>query len=76
MAKKEIFLGLWQSIKDPLSENRGAGELAFYKPWLSIQDFPSKGRVSRIKGWKTNEYIISFQIYKRDVSTCLNGMMK
>ena len=37
-----------------LSENRGAGELASYKPWLSIQDFPSKGRVSRVKGWKTN----------------------
>ena len=37
-----------------LNENRGMGELASYKPWLCIQDFPSKGRVSRIKGWKTN----------------------
>ena len=37
-----------------LSENRGAGELASYKPWLTIQDFPSRGRVTRVKGWKTN----------------------
>ena len=37
-----------------LKENRGTGELAGYKPWLCIQDFPSKGRASRIKGWKTN----------------------
>ncbi len=37
-----------------LSENRGAGELASYKPWLFIQDFPSRGRVTRVKGWKTN----------------------
>ncbi|MCK9218364.1 MAG: TnsA endonuclease C-terminal domain-containing protein [Firmicutes bacterium] len=37
-----------------LSENRGAGEFASYKPWLTIQDFPSRGRVTRVKGWKTN----------------------
>jgi hypothetical protein len=36
------------------AEGRGSGELSNYKPWLTIQDFPSKGRVHRIKGWKTN----------------------
>jgi TnsA endonuclease C terminal./TnsA endonuclease N terminal. len=37
-----------------LSENRGAGNFDTYKPWLTIQDFPSKGRVSRLKGWKSH----------------------
>jgi hypothetical protein len=53
MAKRDTSWTM-AKYKRFLSENRGAGELASYKPWLSIQDFPSKGRVSRIKGWKTN----------------------
>lgn len=36
-----------------LNEKRGVGELREYKPWLTIQDMPSLGRVSRIKGIKT-----------------------
>ena len=35
-------------------EGRGNGELSNYKPWLTIQDVPSTGRVHRLKGWKTN----------------------
>ena len=36
-----------------LTEGRGQGTLADYKPWVQIQDFPSKGIVSRVKGCKT-----------------------
>ena len=36
-----------------LTEGRGQGTLADYKPWVQIQDFPSKGIVSRVKGRKT-----------------------
>lgn len=35
-------------------EGRGQGELASYKPWLTVQDVPSKGRAHRLKGWKTS----------------------
>lgn len=37
-----------------IKEGRGQGEGKDYKPWLTIQDFPSRGRTSRILGWKTN----------------------
>ncbi|MDI2585835.1 TnsA endonuclease N-terminal domain-containing protein [Psychrobacillus sp. NEAU-3TGS] len=36
------------------AEGRGSGELNHYKPWITIQDVPSKGRSHRPKGWKTN----------------------
>ncbi|MEH2136712.1 TnsA endonuclease C-terminal domain-containing protein [Nostoc sp.] len=35
-------------------EGRGQGSGKDYQPWIKIQDFPSKGRVSRPPGWKTN----------------------
>ncbi|HEV7736265.1 MAG TPA: hypothetical protein VGO47_02690, partial [Chlamydiales bacterium] len=41
------------SIKRRIKEGRGIGRLANYKPWLHIQDVPSLGLSSRIKGWKT-----------------------
>lgn len=34
-------------------EGRGTGRGANYKPWLLIQDVPSIGLATRIKGWKT-----------------------
>ncbi|WP_160909991.1 TnsA endonuclease N-terminal domain-containing protein [Pontibacillus yanchengensis] len=37
-----------------LKEGRGQGELKDYHPWLTIRDVPSKGVVTRSKGWKTN----------------------
>lgn len=37
-----------------IKEGRGRGSGKDYKPWLTIQDFPSKGRSSRTPGWKTN----------------------
>ncbi len=37
-----------------MKEGRGQGHGKNYQPWNKIQDFPSKGRVSRPPGWKTN----------------------
>jgi len=42
-----------EKYKRFLKEGRGQGEGKDYKPWLTIQDFPSKGRCHRIFGWKT-----------------------
>lgn len=36
------------------NEGRGQGSGKDYQPWKKIQDLPSKGRVSRPPGWKTN----------------------
>ncbi|WP_252244011.1 TnsA endonuclease C-terminal domain-containing protein [Clostridium sp. ZBS14] len=36
-----------------LKEGRGQGEGKDYKSWLTIQDFPSMGRCSRLLGWKS-----------------------
>ena len=36
-----------------IKERRGEGRGKDYKPWITIQDFPSVGRASRIFGWKS-----------------------
>ena len=41
-------------LKRWIQEGRGQGEGENYKPWLTIQDFPSMGRVTRVFGWTTN----------------------
>jgi hypothetical protein len=41
------------TIKNKLKQGRGVGVLDSYKPWLHIQDVPSKGLSTRIKGLKT-----------------------
>lgn len=59
LSKKEmIFLKRskdWNKSKYErfIKEGRGQGELAQYKPWLTIQDIPSLGRATRLFGWKT-----------------------
>jgi len=52
MAKRKID---WDEnkLKKWIQEGRGQGEGKDYKPWLTVQDFPSKGRVTRAFGWKT-----------------------
>ncbi|MBD1808113.1 TnsA endonuclease N-terminal domain-containing protein [Microcoleus sp. FACHB-SPT15] len=40
-------------IDKRIKEGRGKGRGADYKPWLLIQDVPSQGLATRIKGWKT-----------------------
>jgi TnsA endonuclease N terminal/TnsA endonuclease C terminal len=36
-----------------LKEGRGQGEREKYKPWLTVRDVSSRGRSSRVAGWKT-----------------------
>ncbi len=36
-----------------IKEGRGAGRGGDYKPWLLVQDVPSQGLASRVKGVKT-----------------------
>jgi hypothetical protein len=40
-------------IDKRISEGRGQGRGSDYKPWLLVQDVPSQGLVTRIKGWKS-----------------------
>jgi hypothetical protein len=40
-----------ESIAKRIAEGRGQGERSSYQPWHFVQDFPSRGRVHRIKGW-------------------------
>ncbi|HEX7997919.1 MAG TPA: TnsA endonuclease N-terminal domain-containing protein [Pyrinomonadaceae bacterium] len=42
-----------EKIAKCIKEGRGQGEGKNYKPWFRIQDVPSQGIVSRIRGWKT-----------------------
>lgn len=42
-----------KTLERHLKDGRGQGRGASYNPWLHIQDVPSKGLASRIKGWKT-----------------------
>ncbi|WP_031517534.1 heteromeric transposase endonuclease subunit TnsA [Desulfofalx alkaliphila] len=52
MAKRKLE---WNDnkLEKFIKEGRGQGRGSEYKPWLTIQDFPSLGRVSRLVGWKT-----------------------
>lgn len=49
MAKRRNF---WSEkiYRRYLREGRGTGDLANYNPWLHTRDFPSQGKVTRIKG--------------------------
>lgn len=49
MAKRKRKLDYDKMIKEGIGSGKGKD----YKPWLEIQDFPSKGRVTRVKGIKT-----------------------
>lgn len=42
-----------RATKKRIAENRGAGRLGDYTPWLKIQDVADGGNVTRIKGLKT-----------------------
>lgn len=52
MAKRRRGKGE-RSIRRSIRDGRGKGRGADYNPWLRIQDVPSRGLVTRIKGWKT-----------------------
>lgn len=36
-----------------LNQGRGKGDGRGYRPWISVQDFSSRGTASRVLGWKT-----------------------
>ncbi|NFO46722.1 heteromeric transposase endonuclease subunit TnsA [Clostridium botulinum] len=42
------------NIEKMIKEGYGNGIGSEYKPWIKIQDVPSLGRVTRVKGMKTN----------------------
>src|SRR5438046_66472 len=42
-----------RGIERRIAEGRGQGRGLDYRPWLEVQDVPSNGLASRIKGWKT-----------------------
>lgn len=42
------------NIESMIKKGYGAGKGSSYKPWIKIQDVPSKGRVTRVKGIKTH----------------------
>lgn len=50
MAKRKRVHNIEKMIK----EGYGDGIGSEYKPWIKIQDVPSLGRVTRVKGMKTN----------------------
>lgn len=49
MAKRKRIMDVDKTLK----EGRGQGIGNAYKPWIKIQDVPSLGRVTRLKGIKT-----------------------
>lgn len=49
MAKRKRIM----NVEKMLKEGRGEGIGSNYKPWIRIQDVPSLGRVTRLKGIKT-----------------------
>jgi hypothetical protein len=49
MAKRKRIM----NIEKMLKEGRGQGISSNYKPWIRIQDVPSLGRATRLKGIKT-----------------------
>ena len=48
--------GEWneERFKQYVKEGRGQNNAENYLPWIKVQEFSSRGRVSRTKGWKTN----------------------
>jgi len=62
MAKRNKKLDYKQKIK----EGYGSGSGKDYKSWLTTQDFPSRGRDSRVKGIKTQRQYELFSDLERN----------
>lgn len=43
-----------KKIQKYIKEGRGRGHKEKYIPWIKVQNFSSLGRVTRVKGWKSN----------------------
>jgi hypothetical protein len=55
-----------QNIEKKLKEGRGSGIGEDYKPWIKIQDVPSKGRSTRVKGTKVKRQYELLSDMERD----------
>lgn len=67
MARRRYHYG-FDAIKHKrfLKEGRGRGEGKDYLPWVRVQDVPSRGFSSRIKGWKTariHHVLSNYELY-------------
>jgi len=51
MAKRRTIF-TQRILENWIKEGRGSNSGAFYKPWLTIHDFPSAGRCHRIANWQ------------------------
>lgn len=63
MAKRKRNINIEKMIR----EGRGQGRGPEYKPWIRIQDVPSLGRATRLKGIKTkrqHEFLYWRSFYK------------
>lgn len=65
MAKRRVA---WNeaTYRKYLAESRGQGILAEYKPWITVQDFPSTGIVSRVQGITTgrvHHFMSNLELY-------------
>lgn len=52
MTKQNIAI-TYKTIEKRIKEGRGQGSGANYKPWITVQDFSSRGQSNRDLGWKT-----------------------
>lgn len=51
-------------------EGRGTGRGGDYKPWLTVQDVPSSGRVHRVRGLNSSQADCPFGSSARTWTTC------
>ena len=62
MSKRKRGLNIEQKLK----EGRGTGIGEYYKPWIKIQEVPSKGRSTRVKGVKVKRQYELLSDMERD----------
>lgn len=53
MGRSNKYQWTEEKLERYLKEGRGQGEGKDYKPWLTVRDISSRGRSSRLAGWKT-----------------------
>jgi len=75
MAKRRCLTGT-HKVEHYLKDGRGQGRGKDYKPWLQIQDLPSRGLTTRIKGWKTGREHHLFSKLETSVFYILDWSLK
>ena len=59
-----------------IAEGRGQGELSNYLPWVRVQDFVSRGIISRIAGSKTGRVHYFMPSSEKTSFIFLSGLMR